>query len=358
MNIGYFNRQHRNSLVKLYTRLLILTVPFLPLIVIYYVFDPDMVLGKYKRFDQSDIVLNEGYIGWQNYLNNRDSIPFNSFIMGNSCTMAFRTDEWEKYLSDNSRAVRFFENAESMAGVCQKVQALEEENAQLDNLLIVLDAYSFAATRPSQDTRRIFSWKAAGISHTQFLFRNLQSFLMPSKCLSYLRYRITGKYTADMKSVIIPDGPIREPFTNNFLNPREREIVEDGEIYWNNHYEEFHKKSRNPGEIARKTIFNSQISMLEGLKAICSRHSTNVTLIISPEYFQKKIHPEDLQKLQDIFGKESVFDFSGVNSYTEDYHNYYEPGHYRPYLGAKLLKDVYSKVVQQKTERLETNKKS
>lgn len=44
-----------------------------------------------------------------------------------------------------------------------------------------------------------------------------------------------------------------------------------------------------------------------------------------------------MEILKDIFGYENVFDFSGINEYTNDIHNYYERGHYRPILGALLL---------------------
>lgn len=52
-------------------------------------------LRHYNRYDNSPVMLNEGYIGWQMYMNNRDSIAFDSFIMGNSCTMAYQCHEWE-----------------------------------------------------------------------------------------------------------------------------------------------------------------------------------------------------------------------------------------------------------------------
>lgn len=329
-------------LARLYGKLVVLALPFLPLIAAYFIFDPDMILQKYKRFDQSEVFLSEGYVGWQNYLNNRDSIPFNSFIMGNSCTMAFRTDEWEKYLPEDAKAVRFFENGESLAGVCQKVKALDQHDARLDHLLIVLDAQSFSATVPSQETNRIFSYESAGISYAQFLVRNLQAFLMPQKCVPYLEYKMTGTFSPSMKKVILENGPIREPYTNNFLNPREREINQEGENYWVNHSEEFHKKERHPGQMADQVIFSNQMRLLRDLKAMCSKHSTKLSLIVSPDFYQKKIHQKDLEKLQDILGNENIFDFTGVNQFTADYHHYYEPGHYRPILGAKLLKQIYN----------------
>ena len=64
-------------------------------------------------------------------------------------------------------------------------------------------------------------------------------------------------------------------------------------------------------------------------------------MIISPNYNQININPADIEILKNIFKEKNVFDFSGVNEYTNDIHNYYEKGHYRPILGAQLLQKVY-----------------
>ena len=93
---------HHSSRISPKTRfclkLLLLILPLIPIVVVYFMFDPYRVLHPYKRFDDSPMLLNEAHVGWQNYLQNRDSIAYNSFILGNSCTMAFLTGEWEKYL--------------------------------------------------------------------------------------------------------------------------------------------------------------------------------------------------------------------------------------------------------------------
>ena len=62
------------------------------LIALYVYDDPFMVLHQYDVYD-SDVKLNEHHVGWQIYKNNNDSVHFNSFILGNSCTMAFRCGE-------------------------------------------------------------------------------------------------------------------------------------------------------------------------------------------------------------------------------------------------------------------------
>ena len=63
------------------------------------------VLREYKKYDNDPIFLNEDYIGWKTYKNYRDSLHFDSFILGNSCTMAFLTSDWEKYLNGSNKDI-------------------------------------------------------------------------------------------------------------------------------------------------------------------------------------------------------------------------------------------------------------
>ena len=119
----------RNAAIRFMKKLFILFIPFIALLAVYFLDDPFMVLKNYERYDQTPVVLNEGHVGWQMYLNNRDTIPIDSYIMGNSCTMAYQCHEWEKYLH-GGRAVRLFGNAESLAAVCLKLKALPDRTFQ------------------------------------------------------------------------------------------------------------------------------------------------------------------------------------------------------------------------------------
>ena len=128
----------RNAAIRFMKKLFILFIPFIALLAVYFLDDPFMVLKNYERYDQTPVVLNEGHVGWQMYLNNRDTIPIDSYIMGNSCTMAYQCHEWEKYLH-GGRAVRLFGNAESLAAVCLKLKALDKAGATIKNLLLIID---------------------------------------------------------------------------------------------------------------------------------------------------------------------------------------------------------------------------
>ena len=77
----------RNAAIRFMKKLFILFIPFIALLAVYFLDDPFMVLKNYERYDQTPVVLNEGHVGWQMYLNNRDTIPIDSYIMWKSRTV-------------------------------------------------------------------------------------------------------------------------------------------------------------------------------------------------------------------------------------------------------------------------------
>ncbi len=44
--------------------------------------------------------------------------------------------------------------------------------------------------------------------------------------------------------------------------------------------------------------------------------------------------------LRDIFG-EKLYEFSGINEYTNDYHNYNDLSHFKSYIAAYIIKTIY-----------------
>jgi len=51
---------------------------------------------------------------------------------------------------------------------------------------------------------------------------------------------------------------------------------------------------------------------------------------------------KDIQTLQTIFGKENVYDYSGINDITNSIYNYNnDVKHYRKRTGSKIFDDIY-----------------
>lgn len=346
----------RNAAIRFMKKLFILFIPFIALLAVYFLDDPFMVLKNYERYDQTPVVLNEGHVGWQMYLNNRDTIPIDSYIMGNSCTMAYQCHEWEKYLH-GGRAVRLFGNAESLAAVCLKLKALDKAGATIKNLLLIIDKESLHNDRCLTGHSNILPPAISGISSFKFQKEFCQAFFYPNFLFPYLDYKLFHTYRPYMKGVINPYGSTRNPVTNDVLNPREKMIKEEGDKYWENRKGEFTKekmKNYRDGKYreAPQVLREKQINLLQEIKWICRKHDTDVKIIISPDYLQVNINPADVKTLKRFFGKRNVFDFTGINEYTEDIHNYYEPGHYRPALGKRLMERYMNLISCHRTPNL------
>jgi hypothetical protein len=125
------------------------------------------------------------------------------------------------------------------------------------------------------------------------------------------------------------------------LKEEDQKIKADSIFYFKAKGEVFYERSENQ-IYSKPTIFKEQIDLLNEIKEVFSKQHTDYKIIISPLYDQKKIAPSDLIELQRIFGKDRVYDFSGINKYTIDFTNFYEPSHYRPIVASQILDSIYS----------------
>ena len=315
-------------------------VPFFVLAGFYFYDDPFKVLREYKKYDNDPIFLNEDYIGWKTYKNYRDSLHFDSFILGNSCTMAFLTSDWEKHLN-GSKAIRLYGTAERLAAVHRKVMALDKEEEHIANVLLIVDATLLREYQLSTGYMHLLPPEVSGMNKFKFQSQFTQEFFNPKFLVPYMDYRVCRRYRNYMRGIVNPDKNIRNVVTNDLWNPREHEIEQLGDHYWEKHKKRFRPR---PGEdrVHPPVLMKPQIKLLSEIAKVFQNHHTKYKIIISPEYKQIRPNPADVKQLKEIFGAENVYDFSGINKYTNNIRNYYEGAHYRPCLGRQLLDSVYA----------------
>ncbi len=341
------NNKEKSTIKRFIKKLFILFIPLIIVMAIYLHDDPFMVFKDYPQYDSTAVVLDDAYVCWQTYMHNRDTIPFNSFILGNSCTMAFNCHEWEKYLKEG-RAIRLFGNDEGIVSIYEKLEALDKMGTPIKNVLMMVDNRTLINCQPSLSHTNILPPAVSGISNFKFQTTFFQTFFNPNFIIPYLDYKIAHKYRPYMHGIINPYGVIREKITNDAINPREAMIKQEGEKYWENHKNEFRKKrdaNYRDGKYKKypPVLFDNQIDILEKIKKIFVKNNTSYKIIISPEFNQTNLDKTDVKKLEDVFGAANVFDYTGINKYTNDWHNYYEKSHYRSVIGAQILKEIYGK---------------
>lgn len=315
-------------------------VPFFVLAGIYFYDDPFKVLREYKKYDNDPIFLNEDYIGWKTYKNYRDSLHFDSFILGNSCTMAFLTSDWEKYLN-GEKAIRLYGTAQRLAAVHRKVMALDKQQDKIANVLLIVDPTLLREHQLSSGYMHLLPPEISGMNKFKFQSQFAQEFFNPKFMIPYMDYRICHHYRPYMRGIVNPDKNIRNTVTNDLWNLREEEIAELGDYYWEKYKKRFRPRS-GQDQTYPPVLMKPQIKLLSEMAEVFQTHHTNCKIIISPEYKQIRMNPADVEQLKNIFGSENVYDFSGINQYTNDIRNYYDGAHYRPCLGRQLLDSIYA----------------
>ena len=303
-------------------------VPFFVLAGIYFYDDPFKVLREYKKYDNDPIFLNEDYIGWKTYKNYRDSLHFDSFILGNSCTMAFLTSDWEKYLN-GEKAIRLYGTAQRLAAVHRKVMALDKQQDKIANVLLIVDPTLLREHQLSSGYMHLLPPEISGMNKFKFQSQFAQEFFNPKFMIPYMDYRICHHYRPYMRGIVNPDKNIRNTVTNDLWNPREEEIAELGDYYWEKYKKRFRPRS-GQDQTYPPVLMKPQIKLLSEMAEVFQTHHTNCKIIISPEYKQIRMNPADVEQLKNIFGSENVYDFSGINQYKNDIRNYYDGAHYRP----------------------------
>jgi len=85
-----------------------------------------------------------------------------------------------------------------------------------------------------------------------------------------------------------------------------------------------------------------ETELLEEIKAVFVKHGTEYKIISNPFISQFPLCEEQKKLLEEIFGAENVYDFSGASKYSNEVDNFYDPSHFRPKVAREILKEIYT----------------
>lgn len=313
--------------VKKFT--LFIGIPLILILGIYLISDPFKTLHKFSLKEFSTV--NRDYLSTELYLRNRKTQHYNSFIFSSSRGCGINTYKWKHYLPAGSNQFLFQAWGETIIGINQKLNFIEQNHDSIDNVLILLDIpTSFSDVQ--QPT------KALDIKH----------YLTSGKSRFYNEYHL---FYAFLKP------------TEIFKSAKEIFIKPNFEIGFDtitNDWEKWNKESCNKKPIQDSTLNKTKFGdrpqlmiysdrvikpelefVLKDIKRILRKHNTNYKIIITPDYNQVCINKTDLQLIQTIFGVQNVFNYSGKNNITEDKYNFMDIGHFDLIVGWQILEDIY-----------------
>ncbi len=329
----------RFSLLPLITLLLLLST--------YLYYDPFKVVNKYKSFFVSGqpryVTPNYDYVAIETFLSNYPIYKYNSFILGNSRSRFYEMSTWSKYIHSD-KCFHLDASLETLYGISKKIEFLDARNVQIANILITLDYTTLEGVKNSDGHLFIKHPLLSGQSMRDFQLEFFKAYCSFSFFRAYLDFKISGKIKEYMiATFLFEDTPVDY---NTKYNEMRLDVFENlinanpSKYYHEKRMVQFFQRD-SIQKYAPEVIKGEQIVMLNHIFNIFKKHATHFKLVINPLYDQLKLNKKDIDILNKIFGTENVYDFSGINSITSDYHNYYDWSHYRPFVADEIMATIY-----------------
>jgi hypothetical protein len=313
----------------------------------YFVLDPFKVIYDYPNYynlnEVGRVGINKDYVSTSTFINNSKEYNYDSFILGNSRSVFYEIADWKRYVEPSSLCYHFDASGEAIYGIYKKLLFIDENGNNIKNVLIILDYETLSKIVSNNGHLFIISPRLE--NNVNILFFHLtfiKTFYNPQFMMAFLDYKISGKIKAYMiRNNLLDDRPFHyDVMTNEITYPVFEEQIKKGEYYTTERMKVFYQREDKEEE-SPVIIHSEQEKMLTEMKSIFDKHHSNYKIIINPLYNQKKLNKKDLEYLNTLFGKRNVFDFSGINEFTNDYRNYYEDSHYRPIVSRKILELIY-----------------
>ena len=296
-------------------------------------------------FDIDDVnAVNREYVSTELYLRNKDTYHYNAFVFGSSQASGLNTYTWKMYLPDSASMYLFQGWSENITGVRQKLEWMDAGGAQIDYALILIDMPGFfAKEQVAYDALSMKHYILSGEPEWLYHIREYYNFIQkPSSWLSYGKQKIQG-----YKEKITADSITNDWFADNAQNyieiPKQDSLSQCTEQTRRNFFLQNSNVSEDDVKMAEAVIDESFIPTLQAIRTVFDKQHTDYYIIVTPiyRYTNPYINPEDLQELQEVFGRERVYDFSTRMEYTSDYNDFFDPIHFGTRLGWYMLREIY-----------------
>lgn len=341
--------------------LFLFTLPLILLLSFYVISDPFKVIWHYNSYFESNkpeyVTLDKDYVSTSTFCNYYQKEQFNSFIFGNSRSIFYEIKNWKKHINPDSKCFHFDASSESLYALDKKLIFIDGK-VPLKNALIILDGEMLKRIVPRELPWASISPQLENYSNfVAFHITFLKAFFNVRFMTAYIDLKISGKVKNYMKDgSLLSDTPVYYDLKTNEerLSNFEKEIAA-GKYYTSERRAVFYNRNYNDS-VASPIISYRQKVLLNNMRAVLKKNRTNFRIVINPLYDQIRLNPNDVDYLKHLFGKNNVFDFSGKNRITDDYHNYYENSHYRPNIAAMIMNLIYMRDIGKRTEMMDSLK--
>lgn len=325
--------------------LLLIGTPAVALLLLYLVTDPFKTLRPFslQYFDK----LNRDYLSSELFLRNDSVYHYNSFILGSSRCCGFNTYHWKHYLPPGSRQFLFQAWCETLTGMEQKLDYLDRNGNGIGNVLLLIDIPgTFAKEQLSKECVFIKHYRFSGQPKMLFQACMFWGFVkMPSRWFSAMKQIIRPEPMAFPADTVSNDWGYVNRHADIHVQPQPDRLSNLSDKGRQSYLKKIEGKTDADLKVSEPLITEAFKQQLIHIKKIFDGHQTEYRIVVSPAYcyMHPAINPEDLELLQEIFGSENVFNYSGKNRLTSDCYNFSDADHFGLSVGWQIIEDIYHK---------------
>lgn len=316
--------------------------PILLLLGLFFYTDPFRTLYPFNPNDIDGT--NREYLSTELFLKNKNIYSYNSFVFSSSKGCGINTYTWKMFMNDTTAQPFLFQAwSESLTGIELKMQYLTQNNIPIKHALILLDIPgSFAKDQLPMEAlsmkHYMFTQQPKWI-YTAILFYNYCQ--KPSLWIKSFRTKFVNKRVSLGSDSITNDWVVDNNLTYAELPPMDS-LKECSYMTRKTFLEKIKNKSENDVEMSPILLNESFNKQLERIKTFLDNNATDYHIIITPAYCYTStyINEEDLLKIESVFGKDRVHDFS-KHYITQDYNYFTDPEHFGLRAGYIMLEEIY-----------------
>ena len=297
-------------------------LPFFAFVAFYVISDPFHVLHPLtKTADGRDSVIagnNAGVISVETFLAHDKELHYNSSIFGSSISKMYKVNYWKPYLDDSASIIHFDASSETLDGIINKMQFLNDHGSQIKNALIIMEENMFHRHVDNHNILYIqhpattddYQWLDF---HTSFFnaFRNL---------------KLISDVVKNMPIEAIVDDvkPNRIGIINEEFYPTIDSLIANDPSKFFTPKRLSGRKHYNLPKAIKPAIDEEVEAKLRKIKYFLQKNNTNYIIIVPPENSRLQLMAEDLWIMKSIFGQEHVHDFSRMKKYVYNEMYFYD----------------------------------
>jgi len=331
-----------NRELILLKKIILFLSPFIIMTVVYIIIDPYMVIYNYADYNKNYFInKNRDFVSTEMFIKNSKERNYDSFIFGSSTSLFTPPSIWSKYIETENNIYSFDASRERLTGIWSKVKYLDEHDVKIKNALVNLESKTFMEF---VNNVPLYSkhYKVYPSSSMYFQYASFLNFCDLRFVFALVHFKLSNQFFPYMNDFLVSEPYYYDTVTNEYNNIGILDgFKKDSVSYYEVRKGNFPKRSGKPLEENSK-IETYHIQMLNEIRDIFSMHNTDYKILICPTYNQIEFNHSDLSVIKAIFGDENVFDFTGINRFTEDKSMYYDEFHFKKYLGKELLDSAYS----------------